>query len=67
MGRFDTLAGRVLQAYKNYNGKEPLYLWLKEYYRQNKQMGSTDRKLFSALFLACSDSKEADLSGRMKI
>ena len=50
MGRFDTLAGRVLQAYKNYNGKEPLYLWLKEYYRQNKQMGSTDRKLFSALF-----------------
>lgn len=35
--------------YKQYNNTEPLHRFLAQYYRQNKQMGSKDRRLASRL------------------
>lgn len=49
MSRYNQLAQRVIQLQQQYRGEPPLSFWLKEHFRQNKQMGSTDRKLFSAL------------------
>ena len=39
-------AADIIDAYK---GGEPLHVWLKDFFRVNKQMGSRDRKLLSAL------------------
>ncbi len=39
-------ATRIIEAY---SGDQPLHIWLKEYFRANRQMGSRDRKELSAL------------------
>ena len=37
-------AAAIIAAYK---GDQPLHIWLKDFFRDNKQMGSKDRKLLS--------------------
>ena len=39
-------AVKMLAAYK---GTQPLSIWLKEYFRNNKQMGSSDRRIISEM------------------
>jgi 16S rRNA (cytosine967-C5)-methyltransferase len=39
-------ANAIIEAYK---GQMPLHAWLKSFFRDNKQMGSRDRKLLSTL------------------
>jgi 16S rRNA (cytosine967-C5)-methyltransferase len=40
------IAGSIIAAFQ---GDEPLHIWLKDFFRQNKQMGSRDRKTVAGL------------------
>ena len=46
---FDNQLRYATQIIENYSGDEPLHVWLKDYFRLNKQMGSRDRKTLSTL------------------
>ena len=46
---FDNQLRYATQIIESYKGEEPLHVWLKDYFRLNKQMGSRDRKTLSAL------------------
>lgn len=47
--KFDNQLRYATKIIKEYNGSIPLAAWLKEFYRANKQMGSTDRKTVSQM------------------
>lgn len=47
--KFDNQLRYATQILDNYRGDMPLSIWLKDYFRLNKQMGSRDRKLLSTL------------------
>ena len=47
--KFDNQLRYALQIIDTYQGEMPLYAWLKSYFRDNKQMGSRDRRLLSTL------------------
>ncbi|HET6255195.1 MAG TPA: Fmu (Sun) domain-containing protein [Puia sp.] len=47
--RFDNQLRHAIRIIEAYQGDQPLHLWLKEFFRANKQMGSRDRKELSAL------------------
>ena len=40
------IAGGIITDFR---GEEPLHVWLKDFFRQNKQMGSRDRKTVAGL------------------
>lgn len=46
---FDNQLRYATQIIESYKGEEPLHVWLKDYFRLNKQMGSRDRKTLSTL------------------
>lgn len=47
--RFDNQLRYALQIIDTYRGATPLHVYLKDFFRANKQMGARDRKLLSAL------------------
>jgi 16S rRNA (cytosine967-C5)-methyltransferase len=47
--KFDNQLRYAVHVLSVYQGDQPLHAWLKEYFRENKQMGSRDRKLLSTL------------------
>jgi len=47
--KFDNQLRYAIHVISVYQGDVPLHAWLKEYFRENKQMGSRDRKLLSTL------------------
>ncbi|GGB04543.1 Fmu (Sun) domain-containing protein [Puia dinghuensis] len=47
--KFDNQLRHAADIIDTYKGEEPLHVWLKDFFRANKQMGSRDRKLFSTL------------------
>ncbi|MBK6732112.1 MAG: RsmB/NOP family class I SAM-dependent RNA methyltransferase [Bacteroidetes bacterium] len=49
MSRYFSLINRALDFINQYNGDAPLEYVLKQYFKQNKVMGSTDRKNFKQL------------------
>ena len=47
--KFDNQLRYAVNIINSYDGTVPLAAWLKDYYRSNKQMGSTDRKTVSQM------------------
>jgi 16S rRNA (cytosine967-C5)-methyltransferase len=47
--KYDNQLRYVRAVLKEYDGSRPLSVWLKEFFRTNKQMGSRDRKTLSQL------------------
>jgi 16S rRNA (cytosine967-C5)-methyltransferase len=47
--KFDNQLRYAAQILDTYKGEMPLHAWLKDYFRDNKQMGSRDRRLLSTL------------------
>ena len=47
--KFDNQLRHAVNILDLYKGETPLHAWLKEFFRENKQMGSRDRKLLSTL------------------
>ena len=47
--KFDNQLNYAVQVIETYKGDMPLHVWLKDYFRLNKQMGSRDRKQLSTL------------------
>lgn len=47
--KFDNQLRYAVRIAEEYGGRQPLSLWLKEFFRSNKQMGSTDRKVVSEM------------------
>jgi len=47
--KYDNQLRHAVKILDIYQGDMPLHTWLKDYFRLNKQMGSRDRKLLSAL------------------
>jgi 16S rRNA (cytosine967-C5)-methyltransferase len=47
--KYDNQLRYATQIIKDYDGKVPLSVWLKDYFRENKQMGSRDRKTVSEM------------------
>jgi 16S rRNA (cytosine967-C5)-methyltransferase len=47
--KWDSYARSAMEVIANYGGDLPLPVFLKDYFRQNKQMGSTDRRTISSL------------------
>ncbi|HUB61563.1 MAG TPA: hypothetical protein VL978_12705 [Puia sp.] len=47
--RFDNQLRHATRIIETYHGDQPLHLWLKDFFRANRQMGSRDRKELSAL------------------
>jgi 16S rRNA (cytosine967-C5)-methyltransferase len=46
---FDNQLRYAIEIVESYKGDMPLHVWLKDYFRLNKQMGSRDRKTLSTL------------------
>jgi 16S rRNA (cytosine967-C5)-methyltransferase len=46
---FDNQLRNAIHIAETYKGDMPLHVWLKDYFRLNKQMGSRDRKILSTL------------------
>ncbi len=42
--KYDNQLRYAVNIIKEYDGRFPLSVWLKDYFKQNKQMGSRDRK-----------------------
>lgn len=42
--KYDNQLRNAVNIIETFNGKSPLHNWLKDFFRQNKQMGSRDRK-----------------------
>jgi len=47
--KFDNLLRYAVRVIDAYSGEKPLHIWLKDFFRANPQMGSTDRKLVSEM------------------
>jgi 16S rRNA (cytosine967-C5)-methyltransferase len=47
--KFDNQLRHATRIIETYPGDQPLHVWLKEFFRANKQMGSRDRKELSSL------------------
>jgi 16S rRNA (cytosine967-C5)-methyltransferase len=47
--KFDNQLRYAVNIIEKYDGSVPLYKWLKDYFRANKQMGSNDRKTVSQM------------------
>ena len=47
--KFDNQLRHAIRIIETYPSDQPLHVWLKEFYRANKQMGSRDRKTLSDL------------------
>jgi 16S rRNA (cytosine967-C5)-methyltransferase len=47
--RFDNQLRHATRIIETYRGDQPLHVWLKDFFRANKQMGSRDRKELSTL------------------
>jgi 16S rRNA (cytosine967-C5)-methyltransferase len=47
--KFDNQLRHAVAIIDTYKGEMPLHAWLKNFFRDNKQMGSRDRKLLSTL------------------
>ncbi|HWB92201.1 MAG TPA: hypothetical protein VG605_10120 [Puia sp.] len=47
--KFDNQLRYAVQIIETYKGDMPLHVWLKDYFRLNKQMGSRDRRQLSTL------------------
>jgi 16S rRNA (cytosine967-C5)-methyltransferase len=47
--KFDNQLRYAVNIINSYDGSVPLAAWLKDYYRTNKQMGSTDRRTVSQM------------------
>jgi 16S rRNA (cytosine967-C5)-methyltransferase len=47
--RFDNQLRHALEIIDTYAGDSPLHVWLKEFFRQRKQMGARDRRLLSTM------------------
>ncbi len=47
--KFDNQLRYATQMIDAYKGEMPLYAWLKNFFREHRQMGSRDRKLLSTL------------------
>jgi len=47
--KFDNQLRHATRIIETYLGDQPLHIWLKDFFRANKQMGSRDRKELSAL------------------
>ncbi|HUQ65610.1 MAG TPA: hypothetical protein VM101_05625 [Flavitalea sp.] len=47
--KFDNQLRYATNIIEEYNGRVPLSVWLKDFYRTNKQMGSRDRKTVSEM------------------
>jgi 16S rRNA (cytosine967-C5)-methyltransferase len=47
--KFDNQLRHATSIIDTYKGEMPLHAWLKSFFRDNKQMGSRDRKLLSSL------------------
>ena len=47
--RYDNNLRVVVKIIHEYKGTTPLSSWLKEYFRNNKQMGSSDRRIITSL------------------
>src|SRR5436309_3437404 len=49
MSRWHAFLNSANTIVHEYDGRMPLAAWLKDYFRQHKQMGSTDRKMIAEL------------------
>jgi 16S rRNA (cytosine967-C5)-methyltransferase len=47
--RFDNQLRHATRIIETYQGDQPLHIWLKDFFRANKQMGARDRKTLSDL------------------
>ena len=47
--KFDNQLRHALGIIDTYSGDEPLHVWLKDFFRANKQMGARDRRLLSSM------------------
>jgi len=47
--KYDNQLRYAVRIVQEYDGRSPLSLWLKDFFRANKQMGSRDRKTVSSL------------------
>jgi len=47
--RFDNQLRHATRIIETYNGDQPLHVWLKDFFRANKQMGARDRRQLSTL------------------
>lgn len=47
--KFDNQLRYAVSIIENYDGRAPLSVWLKDFFRNNKQMGSKDRKTVSEM------------------
>jgi 16S rRNA (cytosine967-C5)-methyltransferase len=47
--KFDNLLRYAVRITDAYSGEKPLHIWLKDFFRANPQMGSTDRRLVSEM------------------
>ncbi len=47
--KYDNQLRYAINIIKEYDGRHPLAAWLKDFFRENKQMGSRDRKTVSEL------------------
>ena len=47
--KFDNQLRYAVSIIEEYDGRVPLSVWLKEFFRNNKQMGSRDRKTVSEM------------------
>jgi 16S rRNA (cytosine967-C5)-methyltransferase len=47
--KFDNQLRHATRIIETYQGDQPLHVWLKDFFRANKQMGSRDRKTLSDL------------------
>ena len=47
--RFDNQLRHATRIIETYQGDQPLHIWLKDFFRANKQMGSRDRRQLSNL------------------
>ncbi len=50
--KFDNQLRYAANIISDYQGNVPLHAWLKDFFRQHKQMGSRDRKTVSNLVYA---------------
>ena len=49
MSRWNAYLNTGIKIIEEYDGRSPLSAWLKDFFRQHKQMGSRDRKIISGL------------------
>ncbi|MEJ7739313.1 MAG: Fmu (Sun) domain-containing protein [Chitinophagaceae bacterium] len=69
MSRYHSYLNTAKSIIEQYNGQVPLASWLKDFFRQHKQMGSRDRKIIAELvycyYRLGHSAKDLDLEDRM--